>query len=692
MASLKIAALQRNVLIALARFLMQDRPGGVMGPAIEMLVKVLRGRGAIAYTCDESNKKLEMASESGLPRRAKAWLAHLRLNEEPWFIAQVVAVSQRVEIDETLAASRQGVSIRPALEEAGWQALAATPVRVGRRLYGVIVVASDNPYSFDKDTLMLLESVGGIVGLALERDRAVGAATEASLPDRRTAGLITQGLIAGSVARDLQDPLASLGGLTETQEHALNHLRRQGVAPDLVEHLDLALQDTREALRRVESVSARLLVLSQESERVELNLTQLVHAAAESVSDDLDRRGITFEVYTGSEEDEALFIEGRVDALQMTFVQLLVYAADKCIAGASAAEPVMALRMTTTGDRHEVVIESSAGRDDDDLPFSTLIRRGGDQNLGLELARETVKNHNGHVELGRSTLGGGAITVVLPAAAAETAVFSRSESLPAMPAFQDAPRSIVWIDDDATFVRVMCRQFESHEARVAGSLAEARALFDELEFLPELILCDVNLPDGLGIRLHAEAPAELADRFVFMTGGVIAEEVARYLKRSQRPTLIKPVRVDEVNRLLADEGGPNVASTLRRDGAAHASNGVADDDDDDAYEFDGYPDEVGPALGRGPTAMAAPVVSSAPPPAKRAAVDFRGTMPGYQGVPSDPPPPPTDDPDLRLDLELDLEEDEEPPSRGLAPSPVPPPDLGSVAPPDIEGVDEGWDL
>ncbi len=699
MASLKVAALQRNVLIALARFLMQDRPGGVMGPAIEMLVKVLRGRGAIAYKFEDD--KLEMVSEAGLPRRAKAWLAHLRLNEEAWFIAQSVAVSQRVEIDETLAASRQGVSIRPALEEAGWQALAATPVRVGRRLYGVIVVASDNPYAFDKDTLMLLESVGGIVGLAMERDKAVKAAKDTGLPDHRTAQLVTQGLIAQSVARDLQDPVESMATLTESQEHVINHLRRQGAAPDLVDHLELAIQDTWEALRRVQSVSARLLVLAQESDREQLNLTEMLRAATESLATELEQRGITLELYG---DDLDLYIDGRIDALQMTFVQLLVYTADKCTdAGQESA--VMAVRLGTKGDTHEVTIESSASASGESQ-FNTLIGRSGSGNLGIELARETVRSHDGHVELGRSSLGGGSITIVLPAAQTTAPVFDKSESLPAMPAFQNEKPLIVWIDDDADFVRVMCRQFESHDALVAGSIDEARNLIDNLPILPELILCDVNLPDGLGIRLHAEASPELGERFVFMTGGVIAEEVANYLKTSRRPTLIKPVRFEEVARLLANEGGgPNISRTLRRDDPpAEASYDIEDEE-----SFDGYPDEIGM------------ISDPAPNTDRRGGMgdreDFRGTMPGYQGSPSEPPMTlDLDDDDAferdrddpgRHEVELDLDFDRalsgspsqrrhgEPSSLGFDSLGFEEPEksnIGSVAPGDFEDIDDGWDI
>src|SRR5690606_31420193 len=51
--------------------------------------------------------------------------------------------------------------------------------------------------------------------------------------------------------------------------------------------------------------------------------------------------------------------------------------------------------------------------------------------------------------------------------------------------------------------------------------------------------------------------------FVFVTGALLSEEIARYLKASGCPTLIKPIRADEVYALLGDpEGSPRISRTL----------------------------------------------------------------------------------------------------------------------------------
>jgi hypothetical protein len=110
---------------------------------------------------------------------------------------------------------------------------------------------------------------------------------------------------------------------------------------------------------------------------------------------------------------------------------------------------------------------------------------------------------------------------------------------------------IVWIDEDEACLRGMARAITTHETLLLGSIAEASELFEDLDVLPALILCDVTLADGLGTDLHRSVDPQLAERFVFVTGGVIGQEAAEYLQTSGRPTLIKPITIGEVHRLLS---------------------------------------------------------------------------------------------------------------------------------------------
>jgi signal transduction histidine kinase/ActR/RegA family two-component response regulator len=564
MGSVKAAA-HRNALVALTRFLAQDRVGGVMGPALEMIIRILRAEGGIAYRAEGDH--LTLVAESGLPRRAKGWLARLPTDGEHWFVAQKVASAKKVVVDSDVAASRGGVGIRPALEEVGWHVLCGTPLRFGRRIHGVVVIAAQRAETFDDETLLFLDAVGTLLALVTEREEAVAQVRERRLDADKTAQLATLGLVAGAVARDLSTPLSSIAMQLDAQAETVERLR-ETLEDDpstnaLLNHVEVLTMDANEALRRAQSVNARLLALSRESQPEPLDLAQVVRDCGAMMAGELAGRQIALELVDDGAE---LWVDGRLEALQMMFVQLLVYAADQCHE-ARVSNPRIEIRLDAQGDRQVATISASARGES--LPtgrvFDRLVGRSGPGSLGLELARQSIRAHDGHIELGKSDEGV-TIAVVLPAA--RPAVEVAPPPLPARPSPPGAIPTIVWIDDDAAFVRAMCRNITRYRALVAGSIEEGRELLFGLTFAPALILCDVNLPDGLGTMLHADVPAALRERFVFVTGALLSNEIARYLKASGCPTLIKPIRAEEVYALLGD---PDEAPRFSRTLGAHTS-------------------------------------------------------------------------------------------------------------------------
>src|SRR6185436_10971608 len=103
---------------------------------------------------------------------------------------------------------------------------------------------------------------------------------------------------------------------------------------------------------------------------------------------------------------------------------------------------------------------------------------------------------------------------------------------------------ILWVDDDEIFLKSVKRALTEHDIVVARTASEAEARLTESSVPPMLVFCDLMLPDRSGHELHydiAQADAELARRFVFVTGGVITPEVADYLIASGCPTLLKPL-------------------------------------------------------------------------------------------------------------------------------------------------------
>ncbi len=91
-----------------------------------------------------------------------------------------------------------------------------------------------------------------------------------------------------------------------------------------------------------------------------------------------------------------------------------------------------------------------------------------------------------------------------------------------------------------------------HEVREAGTIAEAMERFAEsLQYGPriDIVISDVDVPDGLGTELHEELEPELGDRaFVLITGDLFELHRQDYARRHGLPLYFKGT--DGINRFL----------------------------------------------------------------------------------------------------------------------------------------------
>jgi hypothetical protein len=177
---------QRNALVAVARLLKQQPAAAPIEAILRMLVKVLDLVGAMAYRMEDG--ELVLCAEHEVPPKARAWLARLKLDDEPWFVAQRVALTGQAETDMELAASRGGVSLRPTLEAAGWSSVMAAPMALTGTVHGVLVCAAGPKLTMLTETVAMVEAVGILLGLALER--------EALLPRREAEPLSEEEALA----------------------------------------------------------------------------------------------------------------------------------------------------------------------------------------------------------------------------------------------------------------------------------------------------------------------------------------------------------------------------------------------------------------------------------------------------------------------------------------------------------------
>jgi CheY-like chemotaxis protein/two-component sensor histidine kinase len=219
------------------------------------------------------------------------------------------------------------------------------------------------------------------------------------------------------------------------------------------------------------------------------------------------------------------------------------------------------LRLTTTlyADRGQVVLEvADNGPGIPEMlqhrifePFFTTKPEGVGSGLGLPLCRNIVEGHGGTIEIASESGRGTMVSVTLPVAASDVG----SPAVAPEPEAPEAARrgSILLIEDEPTIQRALGRvlQRRGHTIHTAANGLEGLAALEARSY--EVILCDMRMPhlDGPGFyhELEQRYP-HLLSRIVFLTGDVLSPEADTFFARVNCPRLTKPVRAQEVQRVI----------------------------------------------------------------------------------------------------------------------------------------------
>jgi DNA-binding NtrC family response regulator len=127
----------------------------------------------------------------------------------------------------------------------------------------------------------------------------------------------------------------------------------------------------------------------------------------------------------------------------------------------------------------------------------------------------------------------------------------------AEPAGDDSARPVALVVDDDTDFRDSVAALvarEGFETRVAGTLAEARARIADA--VPDVVLVDLQLPDGVGVELLEEATLASDVDFVVITGNASVDSAVAAMREGALDYLTKPFEPMRLRSVLA-----NVART-----------------------------------------------------------------------------------------------------------------------------------
>lgn len=179
----------------------------------------------------------------------------------------------------------------------------------------------------------------------------------------------------------------------------------------------------------------------------------------------------------------------------------------------------------------------------------SLARSGGGLGLGLTIVRRLVDLHGGTVTGFSNGLGHGAqFTVELPLTAARPAPPVNEEAV------RRAPRRVLVIEDNADAAESLrsVLEFMGHRVQLAGDGRTGLQL--AREFRPEIIFCDIGLPqlDGYAVARALRAEGKLRDIFlVAMTGYAQPEDQRKAAEAGFHEHVAKPPSIERLEDLLA---------------------------------------------------------------------------------------------------------------------------------------------
>jgi CheY-like chemotaxis protein len=298
--------------------------------------------------------------------------------------------------------------------------------------------------------------------------------------------------------------------------------------------------------------------LNLHKEQVDVHV--LLHAVVEIFRNAINERQIRIGVRTAAER---WFVDGDPARLQQVFWNILGNAV-KFTPSGGRIEIVTA----NDGDDLRVTIaDNGRGMAEETLqhlflPFERAAERVGYQpgglGIGLTISQNLMRAHDGEIEVRSAGPGLGSTFVVrLPALAAKAPAAIPGDDVENSAAHGVQSLSILLVEDHEDSAMVISRIVRNmgHRVEASSTVADALTRLRAQKF--DLVLSDIGLPDGTGIELLAQAREFCNVPTIALTGYGMEDDLAKYREAGFLHQLTKPIRFEQLQKLLADFADPS---------------------------------------------------------------------------------------------------------------------------------------
>jgi PAS domain S-box-containing protein len=372
--------------------------------------------------------------------------------------------------------------------------------------------------------------------------------------------MLSIGTLAAGVAHEINNPLAyvlaNLSQLTEQLPAITSALRSDpSFDPASITEIERMIAETREGATRVKEIVSDLKTLSrpEDERKTAVDVRPVIDSTIQIAWNEIRHRAQLTKDYT-----EVPTVSANESRLAQVFLNLLLNAAQAIPEGHAATNEIT-VRVFADGPNVIIdVADTGCGIPEDVRgrifdPFFTTKPVGEGTGLGLSICHGIVTALGGCIRVESNMKRGSTFRVELPASAEREA--TKSIEPPRSARRLERKVSILIVDDEPTICRAIGRMLKERCAvSTATSGREAlERVTQEGSF--DLILCDLMMPDVTGAELFETVRAvrpEMADRFVFMTGGAFTPRAREFLAGVPNPSLDKPIE-PKVLRKMVDE-------------------------------------------------------------------------------------------------------------------------------------------
>lgn len=184
-------------------------------------------------------------------------------------------------------------------------------------------------------------------------------------------------------------------------------------------------------------------------------------------------------------------------------------------------------------------------------PFFTTKPEGKGTGLGLSVCYEIIQEHGGDIYVSSEPQKGTRFVVELPVVAKDASLQTESSS-PQTDQATDTKKILV-IDEKETGHDLLENMIAALDHRVDVTEDAAAAQQKLLAGNYDIIISNMAMPELGGQQLCkylGQVKPELISRIIFITGGVVSEEIRLFLEQNKLPSINKPFGIKDIQKAI----------------------------------------------------------------------------------------------------------------------------------------------